>query len=343
MLILTMILAMANKPLRAVSKPMYEAWMRAKQELKVRRMVASHPVAGGAINTTGVTPAANFIEEKWAPEISDATQAHIGLASYVDRGFEAQMKSGDIIHIQDWSNPAVRVKSEDTAATIANITETQQNITINRQAYVRFLIEDVAEVQSKYEIRSTYTTKGTYSLMAYIEGDVTSGLTSLPDNFSQLVGILGQDPTTDNLIRAKQYLDDGDVPESDRFFYMAPPTHASLLKQDVFVSGDYGPAGAVSSGNVSKPVYGATTHVSSLANNNPSGAGQSYSWFAHKRGVVLLLQQAPKVNPPWWNTDYFGWDTVISTIYQFAERLIAPSTLGGGTSDDRFNVAVRGA
>ena len=182
-----------------------------------------------------------------------------------------------------------------------------------------------------------------YSLMAYIEGDVTSGLTSLPDNFSQSVGALGSDPSTDNIVRAVQYLDDGDVPETERFFYMSPPTHAALLKQDVFTSGDYGPTGAISSGRITKPVYGATVHVSALANGNPTAAGQSYSWFCHKKGVALIMQQAPKSMPPFWNTDYFGWDHVTKSIYQFAERLIAPSTLGGGSSDDRFNVAILGA
>ncbi len=296
-----------------------------------------------ATATTGVTAAANFIEETWAPEISDATQAHIGLSDLVDRSFESVMKSGDIIHIQDWSNPAVSVKAEGANSSFANITETQQNITINRQAYTRFVVEDIAELQSSYAVRSRYTEKSTYSLMAHIEGDLSSGLASLPDNFSQLVGALGSDPTTDNLIAAVEFLDNADVPESDRFFYMSPPTHAALLKQDVFVSGDYGAAGAISSGRVTKPVYGATSHVSSLANGNPSTSGQSYSWFCHKRGVVLMVQQSPKVNPLIWSNDMMGWDTVVSTIYQFAERLIGPKDLGGTTSTDVFNVAVRGA
>ena len=296
-----------------------------------------------ATNTTGVTAAANFIPEIWASEISDATKAHVGLADLVDRSFEDDMGSGDIIHIQDWSNPAVRVKTEGTNSTYTNIAESQQNITINREAYVRFVVEDIAELQAKYAVRERYTSKSTYSLMAHIEGDATSGLASLPDDFSQLVGTLGQDPTTDHLIRAVQYLDDGDVPESDRFFYMGPATHAALLKQDVFVNGDYGASGAVSRGRVTKPVYGATTHVSSLANNNPSASGQSYAWFCHKKGVALILQQSPKVMPMIWSNDMFGYDTVIKTVYQFAERLIAPSTLGGGTSDDRFNVGIRSA
>lgn len=295
-----------------------------------------------AVNTTGVSPAANFIPEIWAADLSEASKAYIGLSDLVDRSFEDEMSSGDIVHIQDISHPAVRVKSEDTASTISNITETQQNITINREAYCRMLFEDIAEIQSKYDLRSRYTNDMTYSLMAHIEGDATSGLTSLPDNFSQLVGSLGVDPTTDNIIRAVQHLDDGDVPETDRFFYMSPATHAALLKQDVFVSGDYGPKGAVGTGRISKPVYGAVVHVSSLAANNPSTAGQSYSWFCHKRGVALIMQQTPKTMPPWWNTDHFGWDVVTKSIYQFVERLIAPKDLGGSTSDDRFNVGVRG-
>ena len=296
-----------------------------------------------ATATTGITAAANFIPEVWASEISDATQAHVGLADLVDRSFEGDMDSGDIVHIQDWSNPAVRVKSEGTNSTFTNIAETQQNVTINREAYVRFVVEDIAELQSKYAVRSRYTAKSTYSLMAYIEGDITSGLASLPDDFYKLVGALGGDPSTDVIIRAVQHLDDGDVPEADRFFYMSPPMHAALLKQDVFVNGDYGTAGGVSSGRITKPVYGATTHVSSLANNNPAAAGQSYNWFCHKMGVALIMQQSPKIMPMIWSNDMFGYDTVIKTVYQFAERLIAPSTLGGGTSDDRFNVGIRAA
>lgn len=294
-----------------------------------------------ATTSTGVTPAANFIPEHWAAELSDASQAWTGLASLVDRSYEDEMRVGDIIHIQDVSNPAVSVKSESTLGAYANITETQQDITINRQAYTGFLIEDIVEIQSKYAVRSTYTEKSTYSLMAHVEGDATSGLASLPDNFSQLVGALGSDPTTDNLIRAKQYLDDGDVPDSDRFFYMSPGTHAALLKQEVFTSGDYGPTGAIATGDVPKNVYGAKTAVSSLASNNPATSGQSYSWFCHKKGVALIMQRTPTPHVQWENLE-IGFGVIVDVIYQFAERLIAPKTLGGGSSDDRFNVGVRG-
>lgn len=293
------------------------------------------------INTTGVTTVANFIPEVWSRELSDATQAWIGLSDLVDRSFEADLSVGDIVHIADASNPAVSVKTEDTTGAYANIVETKQDITVNRQAYTAFIVEDMAELQSQYAVRSQYTTKSVYSLMAHSEGDINSGLQSLPDNFSQLVGSLGTDPTTDNLIASVKFLDDADVPESGRFFYMSPGTHAALLKQDVFISGDYGPSGGVSSGRITKPVYGATTHVSSLASNNPSTSGQSYSWFCHRKGVAMIIQQTPDVHTQYEVLE-FGWGVGVNIIYQFAERLIGPKDLGGTTSTDVFNVAVRG-
>lgn len=294
-----------------------------------------------AINTVTTTTAANFIPEHWSAEISDAVQAHTGLADLVDRSFEKEMKVGDIIHISDRANLAVRVKSADTSATWSNVSETVQNITINRQAYNAFLVENIAELQSKHAVRAGYTKNITYSLMSFVEGDLTSGLASLPSAFSQLTGALGSDPTTDNMIRNVQYLDDADVPEGERFFYMSPGTHAALLKQDVFVSGEYGPAGAISSGRITKPVFGATTHVSTLASNNPTTSGQSYSWFCHKRGVALIIQQTPNVMTHWIPLE-LGFGTTADVIYQFAERLILPKTAASTTPADTFNSAVRG-
>lgn len=263
----------------------------------------------------------------------------------MDRQYESQLKSGDTIHITSRSNPAVRVKSEDTTATYANIVEAVQDIQVTRQAYVGFLIEDIAEVQASISLRDSYTGAAGYSLTAYLEGDITSGLVGLGDNFSQAVGTLGVDPTPDQIIRASQYLDDGDVPEDGRFFMVSPAIHAALLKQDLFTRQEYvGQADAetaVKRAHVGR-VYNAPVYKSSLMNNNPAAASQSYGWFCHKNGVALIVQRTPQVHSQY-STGEFGWITMIDFIYQFAERSISTSALGGGTENDRFNVAVLGA
>lgn len=297
-----------------------------------------------AVNTQGITPANVFLPEIWVAGVSDAVQANVVLSELVDRSFEDSLRFGRIAHIKDASNPAVRMKSEDVSATWSNITETDQDITINRQAYCAMLFEDIAEVQSDVDLQEMYTGKMGYSITAFIEGDATSGLASLPNSFSQLVGILGNDPGDDDIIEAVEFLDNADVPEDGRFFYVAPPTHSALLKLDKFTRQEY-----VGQGNAEKAVlrakvgmvYNAPVYKSSLANNNPSAANQSYSWFCHKRGVALIVQRKPTVHSQYIILET-GWGVLTDVIYQFAERLIAPLTLGGGTSTDVFNVAVRG-
>ena len=298
-----------------------------------------------AINTTGVTPAANFNPAIWIPEVSDAARANTVLATLVDRSFEDNMRMGRIAVINDLSNPAVRIKAEDTSATYSNITETQQTITISRQAYCAFLVEDIEEVQSHVDLRSKYTDNTGYSLMAFVEGDVTSGLNSLPDNFSNLVGTLGSDPTVDTLIDAKSNVDRADAPQSDRFWYVSVGFHNALLKQTVMTSSDYrGDAAHQTNrnGELVGNIYGAPMYVSTLAATNPGVAGQSYGWYCHKRGVALIMQRDIRVHEQYVLLET-GTGVLADCIYQFAERLIAPKTLGGGTSDDKFNCGLRGS
>lgn len=285
------------------------------------------------------------METVWSRHISHATESATVLTDLVDTKYEAEMKSGRVLQINDMSNPAVRFKTEDTSATWSNRTETNQSLTINRQAYCAMLFEDIAEIQANVSLRGTYTSKMGYSLMATVEGDATSGMASLPSSFSQVVGTLTNDPTEDDLLRAVQYLNDGDVPRTGRFFYVSPATHIALLKMDLFRRSDYvgdkSAQRAVKEAMVGQ-VYGAGVYESVLANNNPAAANSSYSWFCHKEGVALIRQKRPSTKTDWIILED-GMGVYTTMLYQFVERLIPPSTLGGGTSDDRLNVAVAGA
>jgi hypothetical protein len=299
-----------------------------------------------AINTTGVTPAANFNPTIWATDLSDAAEANVVLSSLVDRQYEKNLKSmGRVVVINDLSHPAVRIKTEDTSATYSNITETQQTITVSRQAYCAFLVEDIEEVQSHVDLRSRYTDETGYSLMAFIEGDATSGLMSLPASFSQLRGTLGSDPTPDTLIDAKSDLDRADAPAMNRFMYISPGFHNSLLKQAQFTSSDYvgvdGAKAASANGTLVGHKFGAPMYVSTLAANSPAVSGQAYGWFCHKRGVALIIQRGVRVHEQYILLET-GTGVLADVIYNFAEKLITPKTLGGAAPDDKFNVGLRG-
>lgn len=295
-----------------------------------------------AVSTTGITPAANFIPEIWETETGDAVEAETVLSDLVDTQYESKMKMGDTIHIVDKSHPAVRVKSEDTTATWANITETMQNITVNRQAYTAFLVEDIAEVQSQMALRDHYTSGSAYSLTAFLEGDATSGLVSLGSGFSNTYGAAGADLTEDVLITAMTALRTADVPRSDLFIWGSPNGLVGLHKIDRFRHADYvGQAQAqkmVEKAEIGM-IFGAKVYESTLADALPTAASQSYVWFSHKRGVALIRQRKPTVHQQYILLET-GEGVLVDQIYQFAERLIAPKTLGGGTSVDTFNTSI---
>ena len=295
-----------------------------------------------AINTIGVTPAANFLPSVWANEVSDAAQATTGLATLVDRSYEDSLKFGRVIAIPDRSNPAVRIKTEDTTGTWSNRTETQQTITISRQAYVAFLVEDIVDVQSKYDLRADYTDAAGYSLMAFIEGDATSGMASLPSGWTNATGTLGVDPGDDDFIACKNFLDQADVPMAGRFWYMSPGEVNAMFKIDKFVrSGDYPEVANISTGEIVGKLYGAKVMQSTLAANNPGVAGQAYGWYCGKRGVALIQQRKVTVHEQYILLEV-GQGVLIDTIYNFATRLIQPKTLGGASSDNKFNCAIKG-
>lgn len=297
-----------------------------------------------AVNTQGVTPGANAIPEHWATEMSDASQEKTVACELVNRDYESQLAGGgDIIHITDSSNPAVRTKSEDTLATYSNIAESKNDLTINVHAYCGMLVEKMAEVQASVSLRSRYTTKMGYSLTAYIEGNATNGLVSLGANFSASVGVVGQDPTYDDLVEAVRKLDDRAVPEDGRYLLGPPSLRSALLKMDAFSkassAGESVAKSALQKAMVGEVLGAGPVYLTSLWNNIPAAAGQSYAWFCHRDGVTLAIQANPEVHLQWDSLN-IGWICMADVIYGFIERLIAPATLGGGTSDDKFNVAV---
>ncbi len=298
-----------------------------------------------AINTYTVTNANVFMPEVFSTNISDASEAATVLSGLVDRRYEDEMDSGAIIHISDFSNPAVRIKSADTAATYSNVTETDQDITVNRHAYCASLYEDIVKIQARPDLRAKWESKTGYSLTAFMEGDATSGMVSIGDNFSQGTGTLGNDPGEDDIWDAVLLLDDGDVPEDGRYFAVSPAMYTGLLKLDVFRRQEYvGQDRAVKAITKARmgEVAGAPVYKTSLLNANPSAASQSYSWFGHREGVTLIVQRKPTVHSQY-DLLNLGVGTVVDCLYQYAERLLPPSTLGGGTSDDRYTVAIASA
>jgi len=278
-----------------------------------------------AESTITVTSAACHIPEIWNTETIDAVEGKVVLAGLVDRRFEKALKVGDTLHTAYIHNLTPVALAAGTNVTLENYTETSQIITVSTHEHVCFGVDDMVKVQSQTNLRRKYTEKIGYGLGSSMD----EVLAALATSFSQSVGTLGLELTDDNLIRAWQYLEDFDMPQSDRFIYLKPAAYGGLMKLDKFMHADYvgGGGKGVREAFVGK-LYGANVYTSTLC-NSPSN-GDCAGWFCHKSGVALIQQQIKT------RSDFVidrNADMVLGTnIFGVAEILIPPKTEPAGST-----------
>jgi hypothetical protein len=200
-----------------------------------------------------------------------------------------------------------------------NVTETQTQISINKWYYNSFIIEDLVSVQSKYDLRSEYSTKAGYSIAKQVDTDVMGVYTSWTNT---AVGTYGVDIGDAALVAAFEALNVGDLPLEDRAYVVHPKQISAIMKIDKFVRADYqgeyqsptmvkkGPNSRYMWGNIyGVPVY--------FTNNLPTTAGtpsQFHNMLLHKEAAALALQQAPRLQAAYWLVS-LGWRVIVDTIY----------------------------
>lgn len=212
----------------------------------------------------------------------------------VDRRFEEGLTYGDTIHVPSVGNLAARSKTANTAITYETITETNVDITITVNEYAAIAVESIIKVQNNRDQLKLYAGKMGYALGLAVD-DVLAGL---PDNFTQTVGALGVENTDDELLRARQYLDDADAAQEDRTIVVSPAAETGLLKLDRFVHNDYaiihgsGPPvtaheRAYVSSFIGDPIY------KSVNVEGTNAAGHDNAYF-QRQAVALVMQMKPK-------------------------------------------------
>lgn len=289
------------------------------------------------------TQAACHIPELWSRKTRDAVEAEVVAAGLVDQSYTSELKGGpgDTMNIPYISNLTANTKTANSNITLEVVgpssAEASQSFTSTTHQHAAVAEETITKVQSQTALLEKYAKKAGYALAAAAD----TNLHTLPQNFSQVVGTLGVDPSWDNFLRCQQYLDDANAPMGDRFVILRPASYYAMRKVENFINADYKESGGVSygwdkarRGTIDKvPIY-VTTLVRA-----PS-AGQAENWFCHSLGVYYCSQHM------YTNRDYiFERDAkgfLAGHIYGYAEALQPPITAGGGAATDVFNVLLRG-
>jgi hypothetical protein len=271
--------------------------------------------------TRSIVDSGRFIPEVWSPEILRATEAALVMANLVKRYDSMVQDKGDVIHIPQLSNLTANSKTAQTQVELQNPTETEVTIAIDQHYEASFLIEDIARVQSNYDLMAEYTSKAGYAIAKQIDTDLLSLYSTLT---STDVGTYGTDIGDATILSAIETLDGADVPEEDRQLVIHYTQKPELLNIDKFVRADY-------LGNYQTPkpavtgvqsrflwgdIYGFPVYYSTNVPLTSATPNQIHNIFFHKEAFALALQLAPRVQTDY-ILEYLSNLVVVDVIYGF--------------------------
>lgn len=206
------------------------------------------PGGGYSGSSVGITNADVFIPELWMDEIKRERDSNFVLKSTVSM-LPMTGKKGDVIHIPEISRLAVNDKTHNQPVTLQSRTESEFTMTIDKYKEASFMIEDIVNVQSKYNLRREYTREAGYALARDCDNFLLGLRANIQGYNSQSNVIYTTSDGTSSgtplslnrasILAALQLLDEADVPQDGRFLVVSPAQHVDLLTINEFISSDY--------------------------------------------------------------------------------------------------------
>jgi N4-gp56 family major capsid protein len=274
-----------------------------------------------------VTTAAVFIPEVWQAETRAFLKSKLRLGGIVKQ-INFVGKAGDTLHIPDITELSANDKAASTDVTFQAPTDTEFTMSIDKHKESSFLLEDLARIQSAYELRSEYTKSAGYAIAKSMD----SALWALNSGVTRVIGGdggtawsstantntgNGSDLTDDGIRQLIETLDSADCPDEDRFLVIHPSQKNVLLGIDRFTEYQfYGSGDAIRSGMFGE-IYGVkvlvTTQAPALLATDASTA-YKVNYIMHKDALVLAMQLNPRVQ-----SDYLlpklAWAVVTDCVF----------------------------
>jgi hypothetical protein len=282
-----------------------------------------------------ITTAALYIDQVWSPELNRAIQYDVVVAALFDDKSSLVDQHANTINLPSRHNLTANAKAAGTALTPQAITETQQQFVLpmtNGHRAIAQEIEDIAEIQSRYDIRSETTIAGAYALARQMDVDAAS-LFAAATNSS---GTSSAELTDDNLILARTLLRNNAAPRP--WYIVVPPaTYSGFLKLEKFTNmlyiGESEGGTAVEEAKVGR-MYGADVYESQLlAGSAPAATGAFWS----KTHYFKAIQRQPTTHT-WYSPLDLAWIVSMDCIYGMFERLEADEAAAATTNSSNWAV-----
>lgn len=245
-----------------------------------------------------------FAPAVWANDVMDFLKSELVLLPRI-KHFDSDVASmGQSVEVPFVEASAANDKAANTEVTLTGTTFSKVSILINKHKEKSYLLEDVAGIQSKYELRSEFTKAAAYSIAEAIDTDIYTELLAGSTNTDVGVDLT---PLADGVILdAMVALDSAKAPRTERTLAVGPSQHAELLAIDKFVRYDaLGTGKSIVNGKVGT-IYGFDVVMS----NNITGNGVAF----HKDAVAIAHQLKPRTQAHY-VPQHLGWLLTVDTVY----------------------------
>jgi len=262
----------------------------------------------GSNVTRSIAQTAQYIQEAWSREIEQPFDEILAAGKLVQDRSGLVSDGGDVVRIPFTSKVTARVKSASTQLTFDSPEGTAIALNIDKHYYVGVLIEDIAKIQSNYDLKSAFQQRMSAGIALQIDTDLMGLYSGAGTTVSAGAAVDDAD-----MLAVVVALDDAETPPSMRRGIIGHNTKADLLGVNKYTAYDQtGKTGKAVDGSLdlTGSIYGMDIYHS--GNVQTSGTGRNL--FFHKSAINLAKQQAPKFELEYSVRD-LGWLCAIHAVY----------------------------
>ena len=256
--------------------------------------------------TLSIAQTSQYVQELWSREIQQPFDAELQAAKLFKDLSGLAKGGGDLIRSPFTAAVTARAKSASTDLTFDSPEGAPVVLNIDKHYYVGVKIENIAAVQSNYDLKSAFYERMAEALARQIDTDCLALYGSAGTTVSGGAAIDDAD-----ILSVVTTFDVAKTPSSMRRGVVGSYTKADLLGVNKYSAYDQtGQTGAAVSGKPISSVYDLEIFHSQNVPTNTTGR----NLFFHKSAVSIAKQQAPKFSTQWMvRSD--AWETSLTTIY----------------------------
>lgn len=180
----------------------------------------------------------NFIPQLWSGALlAHLDKAHV-VANLVNRNYEGEIRQyGDTVKISQIGDITVNDYVENTDINDPEeLSVTQKVLTIDKQKYFNFQIDDVDAAQIRTSLMDAAMQRAAYALADATEKIILTAIDTDATNKLLPVAALDETNVYKEIVKMKVAMDKANVPSQGRWLVVSPDTHALLLQDQRFVA-----------------------------------------------------------------------------------------------------------